>query len=104
MAMASHVPIAVVYAKEARKDRSMLWLDLLDLATAGRTSATQYNRIGKMLLRHWVWDPVTAVRFTQDCYTLRWFTKDHASQYSLSEGIGLRVWSKGKLTPWKDLQ
>ena len=96
-------PIVVVYAKRPRRDRPTLWADLLDLAAAGMTSATQYNRIGKMVTRHWVWDPITALRYTQDFYTLRWFAKDHAAQYSLSDGIGLRVWDQGRLTPWKDL-
>ena len=82
----------------------MLWPDLLDLAVASHASATQYNRIGKLLLRHWVWDPSTALRYTQDHYTVRWFAKDHAAQYSLSDGCGLRVWYKGKLTPWKGLR
>ena len=97
------VPIAVVYAKRPRRDRPMLWADLHDLATAGMSSATQYNRIGKMVTRHWVWNPNTALRFTQDYYTLRWFARDHAAQYCPSDGIGLRVWDQGRLTPWKDL-
>ena len=100
--MAPVIPLACTFAKVAQKDRLMLWVDLQDLALAGRTSATQYNRIGKLLLRHWVWDPARADRVTRDCYTLRWFRKDHIAQYGLADGIGLRVWSKGNLTPWKD--
>ena len=92
VAMANPPPTVVVYAKLARRDRPTLWADLSDLAAAGMTSATQYNRAGKMVTRHWVWDPMTAQRVTRDLYQLRWFTKDHAAQYSLRDGIGLRVW------------
>ena len=81
----------------------MLWPDLLALTAARRASATQYNRIGKLVLRHWVWDPSTALQTTLDVYTVRWFAKDHAAQYGLSDGCGLRVWSQGSLTPWKVL-
>ena len=87
VAMANPPPTLVVYAKLARRDRPTLWADLIDLAAAGMTSATQYNRVGKMVTRHWVWDPMTALRFTQDFCQLRWFAKDHAAQYSLGGGI-----------------
>ena len=102
--MAAPAPTVVIYAKTARQDRPMLWPDLLDLAAASLANPTQYNRIGRLLLRNWVWDPLTALRYTQDAYTVRWFAKDHAAQYSLTGGCGLRVWHQGSLTPWKDLQ
>ena len=100
--MAYPPPTVVVYAKNARRDRPTLWTDLSDLAAAGMTSTTQYNRVGKMVTRHWVWDPMTSLHVTRDLYQLRWFTKDHAAQYSLRDGVGLRVWDQGRLTPWKD--
>ena len=82
----------------------MLWLSLGDLASARPTSAAQYNRVGKVLHRFWVWNAMQANHVTQDCYRVRWFHKDHVARYGLADGIGLRVWHQGKLTPWKDLE
>ena len=92
----------VIYAKTARRDRTVLWANLEDLTALGLTSTTQYNRVGSMVTRHWVWDPMAALLVTRDHYQLRWFVKDHAAQYSLRDGVGLRVWDQGRLTPWKD--
>ena len=102
--MAPAGPIACTFSKTDRKDRPILWISLQDLAPAGLASATQYNRIGKLLLRFWAWGAPQATHVTQDCYTLRWFRKDHIARYGLADGIGLRVWHQGKLTPWKDLE
>ena len=101
--MSSPAPIVVVYAKLPRQDRPMLWPDLVALTAARRTCATQYNRIGKLVLRHWAWDPASALRTTRDIYSVRWFSKDHAAQYGLNDGCGLRVWSQGSLKPRKTL-
>ena len=100
-ARAFPAPIVVVYAKLPRQDRSTLWPDLVALTAARRTCATQYNRIGKLVLRHWV--SAGDLFTTRDIYSVRWFSVDHAAQYSLKDGFGLRVWSQGCLIPWGSL-
>ena len=97
--MSSLAPTVVIYAKTARRDRPVLWANLEDLVVMGMTSTTQYNRVGSMVTRHWVWDPMAALHVTRDLYQPRWFVKDHAAQYSLRDGVGLRVWDQGRLTP-----
>ena len=102
--MAGQTPEVVEFAMAQPGERPVLGVSLEDLAQKRCTSIMPCDCRGALPARRQIRCTTKAKEVTLDRYHARWFTKSRQVRHGLTDGIGLRAWHRGKLTPGGDLE